>query len=241
MPETSKTADQALTLLLAISEHGPITASRVCRLVGVNRTVGNRLLSTLHGRGFLRRDGDGYVLGTVLLRMAENVSPALRDAAVPVMQRLSDVTRETVVLQVPDGGDVVVVAQTLCDAHLVRVEHRLGARHPVHLGASGRAVLAFLPERAVDRALRDVEGADRVRAALEGVRRRRYEVSRDELRAGVHGFAAPVLDRAERPVAALVIVVPETRARTMPDPEHLLGTAVDEISGVLFGAPSPRA
>src|SRR4030088_3816986 len=102
MPETSKTADQALTPPLAIPAPGPTPTPLLCRLVGVNRTVVNRLLSTLHGRGFLRRDGDGYVLGTVLLRMAENVSPALRDAAVPVMQRLLDATRETVVLQVPE-------------------------------------------------------------------------------------------------------------------------------------------
>src|SRR4030088_3232170 len=103
MPEISKTADQALTVLLAVSDHGPVTPSELSRLLAVNRTIVNRLVSTLHARGFLRRDGDGYTLGGVLLRMAGSVAADLRDAAWPVMRRLTDATRETVVLQVPDG------------------------------------------------------------------------------------------------------------------------------------------
>jgi DNA-binding IclR family transcriptional regulator len=232
MPEISRTADQALTVLLTVSEHGPVTASRLTRLLGMNRTVVNRLLSTLHGRGFLRRDADGYVLGAILLRMAGRVAPALRDAALPVMERLSEATQETVVLQEPDGADVVVVAQTLATAHLVRVEHKLGSRHPQHIGASGRAVLAFQPPRTIDRLLRNVQEAERIRASLADIRARRYAVSRDELRAGVHGFAVPVLDSSNRPLAALAVLVPDTRARAMPDPERLLRDAAREIGGL---------
>jgi IclR family KDG regulon transcriptional repressor len=241
MPEISRTADQALTVLLAVSEHGPVNASRLTRLLGINRTVVNRLLSTLHGRGFLRRDADGYVLGAVLLRMAGQVAPALRDAALPVMERLSEATQETVVLQVPDGSDVVVVAQTLGTAHLVRVEHRLGSRHPLYLGASGRTVLAFQAPRAIDHVLRDVTEAERIRASLADIRVRRYAVSRDELRAGVHGFAVPVLNGSDQPVAALAILVPETRAATMPDPERLLRDAAREIRVLLLGSAASAA
>ena len=241
MPEISRTADQALTVLLAVSEHGPVTASRLTRLLGINRTVVNRLLSTLHSRGFLRRDADGDVLGAILLRMAGQVAPALRDAALPVMERLSEATEETVVLQVPDGSDVVVVAQTLGAAHLVRVEHRLGSRHPMYLGASGRAVLAFQAPRAIDRVLRDVEDAEQIRASLADIRARRYAVSRDELRAGVHGFAVPVLSGSDQPVAALAILVPETRTATMPDPERLLHDAAREIRVLLLGSAASAA
>jgi IclR family KDG regulon transcriptional repressor len=241
MPEISRTADQALTVLLAVSEHGPVTASRLTRLLGINRTVVNRLLSTLHGRGFLRRDADGYVLGAILLRMAGQVAPALRDAALPVMERLSEATRETVVLQVHDGSDVVVVAQTLAGAHLVRVEHRLGSRHPLYLGASGRVVLAFQPPRAIDRVLRDVEDAERIRASLADIRVRRYAVSKDELRAGVHGFAVPLLNSSDEPVAALAVLVPETRARAMPDPEQLLHDAARQVRVLLVGAAATAA
>jgi IclR family transcriptional regulator, KDG regulon repressor len=241
MPEISRTADQALGVLLAVSEHGPVTASRLTRLLGINRTVVNRLLSTLRGRGFVIRAADGYVLGAILLRMAGHVAPALRDAALPVMERLSEATQETVVLQVPDGSDVVVVAQTLGTAHLVRVEHRLGSRHPMHLGASGRAMLAFQAPRAIDQVLRGVQDAERIRAALADIRARRYAVSRDELRAGVHGFAAPVLNGSDQPVAALAILVPETRAGTMPDPERFLHDAAREIRVLLLGSAASAA
>jgi DNA-binding IclR family transcriptional regulator len=66
-------------------------------------------------------------------------------------------------------------------------------------------------------------------------------VSRDELRAGVHGFAVPVLNGSDQPVAALAVLVPETRAATMPDPERLLHDAAREIRVLLLGSAASAA
>ena len=227
MSEIAKTADLALQVLLEVAEQGPTSATELSRSLGMNRTVVHRLLATLQRRGFVRRQDEGYVLGPVVVRLADLVEPELRRVARPVVRRASEQVGETVVLSVPDGRDVVVVEQSLGGDHLVRVEHKIGSRHPLYLGASGRAILAFLPETAVRRALRGVGDADQVRDLLEEVRQLGFAVSHDELQRGVFGTAAPVLDPNGRAVAAIAILVP--LSRTPRGTEH--GEAAAEAAG----------
>src|SRR5207244_556456 len=81
MAEISKTAEQALAVLLELGEHGPMTPAELSRSLEMNRTVVHRLLATLRGRGFVVRLEKGYVAGPVLLRIAESVQPELRARA----------------------------------------------------------------------------------------------------------------------------------------------------------------
>src|SRR5512141_798956 len=98
MPEISKTADQALAVLLEVGKRGPMTPAALSRSLDVNRTVIHRLLATLHGRGFVTRDERGYAPGPMLLRIAQRAQPELRAAAHTVMVELAGDTGETVVL-----------------------------------------------------------------------------------------------------------------------------------------------
>jgi DNA-binding IclR family transcriptional regulator len=216
MPETSKTADHALALLTAVSEHQPVTAGELCRLLAMNRTIAARLLATLHQRGFVRRVGAEYTLGPAAIRLAHQVEPALRGAALPVMRRLCAEVGETVVLQVIDGDQVVILEQVIASHHVVRVEHNLIARHPLPFGASGRVLLAFGPPRTVGRFLAQPGGtagaAAGLAAELDRVREAGYATSHDELQWGVHGAAAPVLAADGSLLAALTLLVPVNRA-----------------------------
>jgi DNA-binding IclR family transcriptional regulator len=209
--ETSKTAAQALDLLLAIADRGPMTPTDIARVTNLNRTVVHRLLATLHSRGFVRRSGDLYEPGAVLARFAEVIEPELRRVARPVMHRLGAVTGETVVLSVPDDGSAVAVEQVVGTGHPVRVEYELGSRRPLVLGASGRAILAFLDAPLIERAIGSATDVALVSRQLEEVRRLGYAVSHDELRQGVHGVAAPVLG-AGHAVASLSVLTPAGRA-----------------------------
>lgn len=212
MAEISKTADQALTVLLEVAERGPMTPATLARSLSMNRTVAHRLMATLHQRGFITRQEDGYVAGAVLVRLAESVQPELRARARATMRRLAADVGETIVLHIRDGGDAVVLDQIVPHQHVVRVQHDIGSRHPLALGASGRALLAFMDPPAAERTIRRSEDADALRGQLEDVRAAGYALSRDELQQGVHGLAVPVLDEAGHVVASLAILVPVTRA-----------------------------
>lgn len=235
MAETSKTTDQALTVLLTLVERGPMTPAELSRTLGLNRTVVHRLLATLHGRAFVVRQDDGYVPGPMLIRVAAHVRPELSVAAHGVMVRLADVVGETVVLHVRDGDRALVLDQVVATQHVVRVEHQIGSHHNLEIGASGRTLLAFADEGTIERALRRSEQPDWLRNELEVVRQIGYCVSNDELQSGVHGLAVPVRDAGDTVVAALAVLVPITRAGRPTDSLSLLEAAARELSGPVAG------
>lgn len=232
MPETSKTADQALALLTAVSEHQPVTTGELCRQLSMNRTIAYRLLATLHQRGFVRRVGEGYALGPAAARLVSRVEPALRDAARPVMRQLCAEVGETVVLQVADGDQAVILEQVIARQHVVRVEQNLIARHPLVAGASGRVLLAYQPPRALERLLARSAGPGRaadLAADLARIRRAGYDTSHDELQWGVHAIAAPVSGAAGTVIAALTILVPVGRVGHITEHKDALIKATREI------------
>lgn len=235
MAEISKTADQALTVLLAVSENGPRTPAQLAHDLSMNRTVVHRLVNTLHRRGFLIRQEAGYVPGTVLVRCAERVQPELRAQGRATMQRLSDAVGETVVMEIRDGDDAIVLGQVVSGNHLVRVEHKIGSRHPLVAGASARAILAFLDSATGDKIMSKADHPETVKRQLEAVRQLGYSLSHDELQQGVHGLAAPVLDRDGHASAGIAILVPTNRANELPRHIDALMDATAALSASLRG------
>ncbi|MBO2449703.1 IclR family transcriptional regulator [Actinomadura barringtoniae] len=206
MPEISKTADQALVLLLSMAEAGPGTAAGLAERLGMHRTVVHRLLATLEGRGFVRRQGSSYALGLVLRHLAEQVESDLLTAARPVMTELSAATGETVTLHVREGEEIVVADRVQGSRHPVRVDYQPGDRNPLSVGAAGRAVLAHLA----------AEAPAPLIERLEEIRRTGHDYSHDELKAGVSGIAAPVFSRTGV-VASLSLVVPTSRDESLAE------------------------
>lgn len=210
VPEISKTADQALALLLSVGENGPSSAAALADRLGMHRTVAHRLLATLEGRGFVRRGPEGYALGMVLRHLAAGVEPELLQVARPIMKELSRTTGESTVLSMLEGRELVTAELVPGTRHLVRVTLNLGYRHPLHVGAAGRAILAHLP----DRVRREITAAspepEVLQAQLEEIRRAGYAYSHDELQDGVSGIAVPVFCGSAL-TATISLVVPISR------------------------------
>ena len=209
-----------------------MTAAEVSRSLNLNRTVVYRLLTTLQRRGYVVRHGDTYSPGPMLVRIAETVEPELRAAAAQVMRSLAERTGETVVLHIQDGVDAVVLDQVVGTGHVLRVQHRVGSRHPLCFGASGRALLAILDDRAVARALKTSENPSVTRDLIEDVRRCGYALSHDELQHGVYGLAVPIRS-AHDSAASLAVLVPAPRAANVLDHLPELRQAADRLSGSL--------
>ena len=181
--ETSQTLDRGLRVLALLASHpNGLTVTELAGLVGVNRTVVYRLVTTLEQHGLARRDAAGRLhVGLGILALARGVQPVLRDLAGPVLRALAEEIGATAHLTIADGGEalaVSVVEPTWTDFH---VGYRVGARHPLEQGAAGKAIL--LGRRAQGRAS---AGA----AAPAGVL---VAVTAGELQEGARGIAAPVL------------------------------------------------
>jgi IclR family KDG regulon transcriptional repressor len=228
--EISKTADQALAVLLKLSESSPMNSATISRSLGINRTVVHRLLATMQARGFVTRTERGYLPGAVLVRVAERVQPELRAATRPAMTALTKRLHETVVVHIADADEAVVLDQSPDTSNFIRVQHQVGSRHPLAVGASGRALLAYLPAATQRRVVAASADPDALTTWLEQIRSAGYSESHDELQQGVYGLAVPILNGKGIAVASLAVLIPSTRAENIAQNAEPLKAASSDIS-----------
>jgi IclR family transcriptional regulator, acetate operon repressor len=238
--EISKTADEALQVLLELGRRGGQTPAELARALDLNRTVVHRHLATLAARGFVRRCGTDpvYVLGGAVLELAQGVEPAIRSVALPVMRDLAAQTAETVLLFTPDLSQdppcVTILDQVLAERHVVRVAYRLGHLVPLPVSAGGRAVLAFLGDPAArERAIAAAADPARCRRQVAEIAAAGYAASRDELLRDVSGIAGPVLDDRGHALASLSIAAPVSRHEELTDLVPALLRATRDVSARL--------
>ncbi len=162
-----------------------------------------------------------YALG---LRLFEFGSRAihglrLRDLAQPHLDQLVRESGETAHICVFDNGEMVSVAYAEGPRSL-RMPATVGRRTPAYCSAVGKAILAFLPETAVDevmaRPLRACTEKTLVtRAALladlRQVRIRGYAVDNEEIEKGLRCVGAPVWNYSGDVAAAVSVAGPAFR------------------------------
>ncbi len=216
--------DRCLAILELLSEHPQgLTLSEIHRLLGVSKNMAFRVLTDMAAREFVYRDaGKTYFLGSKLLELAApRISGRnLTDEAGPIVRAVRDDCGESVGLLVPSGGEAVLIYFQPA-LHPMRLIFDLGFRIALYCNAPGKVFLAFGDpaerrqrlklqsfERRTDRT---VTSPDRLEAELEQARRDGYTVDRGEDIEGAHCVAAPVFDRDEHLVAALVIAGPSQR------------------------------
>jgi IclR family transcriptional regulator, acetate operon repressor len=216
--QSVQSVERAFAILRTFTPERPIlSVSEIAIKVGLNRTTTHRLLSTLEKCGVVRRDGNynGYTVSAQVLQFG-NVFFQLTDvraAALDTMTRLRDWTGQTAALHVREGYFRITIAQVESTQDLRVTYPDLGVRIPLHLGAPGKAILAFLPQEELDsffdhvpltRATQySVTDPDRLKADLCEVRRNGYALTRQERRPGVVSIAASVFDRGSKVVASI--------------------------------------
>jgi DNA-binding IclR family transcriptional regulator len=130
--------DKAMAILAA-TENQALALAGLVDATGISRPTAHRLAVALEVHGMLRRDGEGrFVLGARALALgqaAQRTYP-LRDAALPALRDLRDVTGESVQLYVRDGDQRVCVA-SLESPHGLRTIVDTGAALPIDVGSAG--------------------------------------------------------------------------------------------------------
>lgn len=192
---------------------------------GIPPSTAHRLLGALEEVGMVVRDEEGaYSVSLEFQRLAlraTNRLPVKRTALAP----LEDLRREcgeTVLLCVYDASRRrMMFADALETADPLRYAIELNSWVPVHAGASGRSIMAFLPEtereelmssgsldRMTERTILDV--AD-LRRELDTVRAQGYVISHGERILGAVGIAAPIFDGRQRAIGSVCVTMPEFR------------------------------
>jgi len=233
MSEISSTADQMLEIFEMIAAQAPLTTAQLAQKTGMNRTVVHRLITTLHRRGYVMREAKAYILGPRLTQIisgarSRDIAELVRKLR-PIMQNLSEKVQETVILHHIDGREAIVVAQTIPQQQLVRVQHVEGSRHPLTLGASGRVLLAFQQPRFINQCLGDPSQKEDLLARLSEIRQASIAYSENELQDGVIGMAVPIQEADARVRLSLALLAPQQRAAHFKLYEKALLQAREEI------------
>ncbi|MGI8974860.1 MAG: IclR family transcriptional regulator [Gaiella sp.] len=238
-----QSADRALRILSSFDgERDSLGVTEVAQELGIHKSTVSRLMATLERRGFVRRDGDRFVPGLELARLARSTDPLspLVERALPIMERLATAPGEAVTLGVRRGNRVLYVAQRDDGARILRVGDWTDRSTPLHSSATGKALLAFSDGRAPGTLERQTPKTIVDPAALERdlqrSRLRGYATIRDELEIGLSAAAAPIFDRAGACVAALAVSGPSFRlARSLASLGEQCVGAANELTVALDG------
>ncbi|MGE0285650.1 MAG: IclR family transcriptional regulator [Bradyrhizobium sp.] len=141
---------KGLRLLEALAQsEEPRGISDLASELKLTKSNVHRLLATLQTRGYVHQlsENSRYELSTKLWQLGTQVMGrnTLIKLARPAMQRLAEVTRETVHLSVLEDIFVVYIDKIDGSQH-IRAHTRLGSRAPAFTVASGKAMLTHKPD-----------------------------------------------------------------------------------------------
>ncbi len=196
--ESVRAVNRALDLLLAFTrEDFELTAGELLERVDLSRPTLYRLLYTLEQKGFIASTGDPqrFRLGPAVAKLSHvwTQSLDLSALAAPLMRKLWIETRETVALFVAQGELRLCLAE-LPSPQPLNFKRGVGYTERLVLGASGRAILAFMPaaDAQLERYARGLKlDMAKLRKDLAATRVRGFSVSRNELIEGAIAVAAP--------------------------------------------------
>lgn len=220
----TQAVDRAAHLVaLVVRADRPVSFSDLCLETGMARSTTSRLLAALERSALLGRDSDGaWVAGSLFAHHAarQGRDEELARLALPVMERLGELTGETINIGVAHGGEVVHIAQ-VAGTFMLASRDWTGVQVPPHLSALGKVLYAeHVLDLPAGRLARPTKAAvatgTALRAQLPGIRARGFATTVDELEVGLTAVAAPVIVDGKC-VAALGISGPSARLA-----EHLV-------------------
>jgi IclR family acetate operon transcriptional repressor len=226
-----QSVDRALTLLeLLARSTGGTPLSELAAGARLNISTCHHLLATMVKWGYVAKvPGRRYALGARGLHLGQAFLKQvdLPRRAQPLVERISAETGETVHLAVLQGDSIITLLRRE-GRHAVRVDTgALGTSDAPHATATGKAMLAWLPEHETRRILASkgmvrftpatLTDPDRLIEELRLVRRSGHAVDREEFQPGVICLGAAVRDHLGAVVGAICASAPTLRATD----EHL--------------------
>jgi len=242
---TVRAVDRAIAILQCFTSDKPaLSVLEIQKRVGLSRPTLYRLLQTLGASGLIRAEGDPqrFRLAHGVMELAHVWLAGLDkvDVARPVLEQLREATGETAALFVLREQKRICVLE-LESHHALTIARGIGDTGDITLGASGKAILAYLDERRRDAILDSVAKPRRAELtkALEVVRSRGFAVSYGEVFVGAVALAAPTFNHNGEVAGCLGVFGPRARVKDTDVPRFgaLVIQAANAISEQLGHRP----
>ena len=216
--------DKAMRILSAFPGGDvALTPQQIAKHTGMSLPTVYRLVQVLDEHGWLMKEGQRFRLGIALLRMGTMVANGIdvRSQALPHLRWLKEQTSENSELYIR-------VKESRIAVEVVRSPHNLatfvdiGAPLPLHVGAGGKVLLAWLPDaeqseviaasvaRYSNYPLADMSA---LKEKLAHIRDVGWAISEGERAADVGAIAAPIFNASKQIVGAMVLAAPIVRLK----------------------------
>lgn len=201
-----KTVNLALDVLKMFTREKPVWGGReLAHEMELNHTNIYRILETLERNGFVTKDpvSKQYALGSVVWELGTIFYEGLNisDLINPILERLSEITGESVFLTVLDKGEAVTLT-VVEPKNKVKFSVSAGSRAPLYVGASYRSILAYMPDELREKVVtsdlvkyteRTMTDSTTLRNELSLIRKNGWAESEGEYTPDVIAIAVPLL------------------------------------------------
>jgi IclR family pca regulon transcriptional regulator len=214
---------RGLTVIRALGEDGPpATLAEIARRVGLARATVRRSLITLETLGYVENDGRIFALTPKVLSLGYSYlrSVPLAHASKPRLEEVSETLNASCGTAILDGDDVVMLVRVLVE-RVIKPDSPPGIRLPAYCSATGRMLLSYESDDAIDRYLarmkpvpltpRTETDPGRIRALIMESRASGYAFQSEQSCLGIQAISVAIENAQHRPVAALNVVAPVER------------------------------
>jgi len=188
------------------------------------------LLYTLQTQEFLDYDKSTktYSLGPKLLALAGRYieSQDIAEFAKPIVRKLAKDTKESIALAVRMGQEIMVLCKQ-DSSQPIKQTIQMGGRSPIYITASGKAILAHLPDHDVEEYLssatlssitkKSITDPQLLRKELKDILSNGIAYNRGEMAEQIRAIAAPIFDLNGDVIAALSVSFPLIRHKAQKE------------------------
>lgn len=229
---------RASAILDLIAKDGGLRLADIAKTLELPKSSVHGLLQTLCHLGLLHQNGEKFMIGAKALSWAQGFDrqSVLVQAFHHALAERPALAPYTVTLSVRDGADVLYIACRNADAPL-GLTFRSGMRLPAVYTATGKAVLAHLPEAELAQITAtwpprftpySVSDATALREQLVQVRAAQIGIDEGELREGMICLGAAILTPAGEALGGVAISM--TAAECPPESREAHADALRDLA-----------
>lgn len=241
-----KTIEKAIQVLNCFcSNNSILPVKEISERTGIEKSCISRILATLEKHGCVEKTGQPgfYQLGyrCHVWSIFYNLQANLLTAAMPIIKKVRDDCGEEVSLYILEGNQRICIARVDSTHEIAKVAS-IGQYFPLHAGASGKVLVAFLAEEKRKAILDSLQlkrytsnticSKKKLEKDLYTIRKNGYAVSLGEREPEAFSVTAPIKDSSRFAVASLSIAGPVFRLNKILTNRYILlvTEAAKEIS-----------
>ncbi|MFC1533138.1 IclR family transcriptional regulator [Thermodesulfobacteriota bacterium] len=192
--------------------------TEIARKLGMHKSKVSRILSALNAEGVVIKTeyNQKYRLGLKILDWAEVIlsKSDLRNIALPNMEKLRQEAKESIHLWIIQDKQRVCI-EGIQGPQTVIMVVKIGVRFPIHAGAAGKVLFAYLPKNERDNLLQNLDlkkvgpktiiNKKKLESELTDIRKQGFAISFEERVPLGASIACPIRNHTGETIAALSI------------------------------------